>query len=57
MFGLNGKDSKKIQVGNDQEKAQSERDSHSNNRGGKKLNQKSGSYTMKTYRKPIVNHT
>ena len=28
---------KKVQVGNDQEKAQSEKDSHKN-RGGKKLN-------------------
>ena len=26
----------KVQVGNDQEKAQSEKDSHSKNRGGKK---------------------
>ena len=43
---------KKVQVGKDQEKAQSEKDSHSKNRGGKKLNQQSGTYTMKTYRKP-----
>ena len=43
---------KKLHVGNDQEKAQSEKDSHSKNRGGKKLNQQSGTYTMKTYRKP-----
>ena len=28
----------KVQVGNDQEKAQSERNSHSKDRGGKKLN-------------------
>ena len=28
--------SKKVQVGKDQEKAQSEKDSHSKNRGGKK---------------------
>ena len=28
----------KVQVGNDQEKAQSEKDSHSKNRGGKKPN-------------------
>ena len=28
----------KVQVGNDQEKVRSERDSHSKNRGGKKLN-------------------
>ena len=36
---------KKVQVSKDQEKAQSERDSHSKNRGGKKP--KSGTYTMK----------
>ena len=35
--GLLG-DIKKVQVGKDQEKAQSERDSHSKNRGGKKPN-------------------
>ena len=29
---------KKVQVGKDQEKAQSERDSHSKNRGGEKTN-------------------
>ena len=29
---------KKVQVGKDQEKAQSEKDSHSKNRGGKKQN-------------------
>ena len=44
--------SKKVQVGKDQEKAQSEKDSHSKNRGGKKLNSQSGTYTMKTYSKP-----
>ena len=38
---------KKVQVGKDQEKAQSEKDSHSKNRGGKKTNQQSGTYTMK----------
>ena len=43
---------KKLQVGKDQEKAQSEKDSHSKNRGGKKPNQQSGTYTMKTFRKP-----
>ena len=37
----------KVQVGKDQEKAQSERDSHSKNRGGKKPNYQSGTYTMK----------
>ena len=31
-------DNQKVQVGKDQEKAQSERDSHSKNRGGKKPN-------------------
>ena len=31
-------DTKKVQVGKDQEKAQSEKDSHSKNRGGKKPN-------------------
>ena len=41
---------KKKQIGKDQEKAQSEKDSHSKNRGGKKLNQKLGTYTKKTYR-------
>ena len=38
---------KKVQVGKDQEKAQSERDSHSKNRDGKKTNLQSGTYTMK----------
>ena len=33
-----GKILKKVQVGKDQEKAQSEKDSHSKNRGGKKPN-------------------
>ena len=33
-----GKKQKKVQVGKDQEKAQSERDSHSKTRGGKKPN-------------------
>ena len=42
----------KVQEGKDQEKAQSEKDSHSKNRGGKKPNQQSGTYTMKTFRKP-----
>ena len=42
----------KGKVGKVQEKVQSERDSHSNNRGGKKLNQQSGTDTMKTYSKP-----
>ena len=32
------KTNKKVQVGKDQEKAQSEKDSHSKNRGGKKPN-------------------
>ena len=38
---------KKVQVGKDQEMAQSEKDSHSKNRGGKTPNQQSGTYTMK----------
>ena len=38
---------KKVQVGNDQEKAQSEKDSNSKNRSGIKLNQQSGIYTIK----------
>ena len=45
-FGANY-NGKKVQVGKDQEKAQSEKDSHSKNRGGKKPNQQSGTYTMK----------
>ena len=44
--------SKKVQVVKDQEKAQSEKDSHSKTRGGKTLNQQSDAYTTKTYRKP-----
>ena len=43
--------SKKGRVGKDQEKAQSEKDSHSKNQGGKKPNYQSGTYTMKTFRK------
>ena len=39
-------------VGKDQEKAQSEKDSHSKNRSGKKPNKQSGTYTMNTFRKP-----
>ena len=46
-FGLVHFRGKKVQVGKDQEKAQSEKDSHSKNRGGKKPNQQSGTYTMK----------
>ena len=50
--------SKHVQVGKDQEKALSEKDRcllvplHSRNRGGKNLNQQSGTctYTMKTYK-------
>ena len=34
-----GQINKKVQVGKDQEKAQSEKDSHSKNRGGKSLDQ------------------
>ena len=35
---LRRKNYQKVQVGKDQEKAQSEKDSHSKNRGGKKPN-------------------
>ena len=41
-----------VKVGSDQEMAQSERNSHSRNRGGKKLNYQSGTYTKKTFCKP-----
>ena len=37
-FSSNYIGTRKVQVGKDQEKAQSEKDSHSKNRGGKKLN-------------------
>ena len=41
---------KKVQVGNDQEKAQSERNSNSKNQGGKNFgNLEIGIYTKKTY--------
>ena len=43
---------KKVQAGKDQEKVQSEKDSHSKNRGRKKPNQQSGTDTKKTFRKP-----
>ena len=51
MKGLGG-GGKKVQVGKDQEKVQSEKDSHSKNRDGKKPNQQSGTDTKKTFRKP-----
>ena len=37
-FGVRWNKDEKVQVGKDQEKAQSEKDSHSKNRGGKKPN-------------------
>ena len=37
-YGYSLEPPEKVQVGKDQEKAQSERDSHSKNRGGKKPN-------------------
>ena len=44
---------KKVQVGKGQEKAQSEKDSHSKNRGGKKKNKLTIKYLYnETYRKP-----
>ena len=52
MIYCNYADAEKVQVGKDQEKAQSEKDSHSKKRGGKKPNQQSGTYTIKTFRKP-----
>ena len=42
----------KVKVGNDQEMAQSERNSHSKNQGVKKTKLKSGTYTKKIYFKP-----
>ena len=42
----------KSKLGNDQEMAQSERNSHSKYRSGKKLNKQLGIYTKKTYSKP-----
>ena len=43
---------KKVQVGKDQEKAQSEKDSHSKNRGGKKNKLTIRYLYHETYRKP-----
>ena len=43
---------KKVQVGKDQEKAQSEKDSHSKNRGGKKKTLTIRYLYHETYRKP-----
>ena len=42
----------KVQIRKDQEKTQSEKDSHSKNRDGKKTKLTIRYYTMKTYRKP-----
>ena len=39
---------RKVQVGRDQEKAHSVKDSNSKNRDGKKLNKQSGTYTIKS---------
>ena len=39
------KKTKRVQVGNDQEKAQPERNPHTQNRGGKKPNWQLGTYT------------
>ena len=44
--------SPKVQVGKDQEKAQSEKDSHSKNRGGKKTKLTIRYLYHETYRKP-----
>ena len=43
---------KKVQVGKDQEKAQSEKDTHSKNRGGKKNKLTIRYLYHETYRKP-----
>ena len=43
---------KKVQVRKDQEKAQSEKDSHSKNRGGKKTKLTIRYLCHETYRKP-----
>ena len=43
---------KEVQVGNDQEKSQSEKDSHSKNRGGKKTKLTIRYLYHETYRKP-----
>ena len=47
-----GGDNKKVQVGKDQEKAQSEKDSHSKNRGGKKTKLTIRYLYHETHRKP-----
>ena len=49
-YGLSELLIKKAQIGKDHEKAQSEKDSHTKNRDGKKLNKQSSIYTTKTYR-------
>ena len=49
---FNFKFAKKVQVGKDQEKAQSEKDSHSKNRGGKKTKLTIRYLYHETYRKP-----
>ena len=46
------KQARKVQVGKDQEKAQSEKDSHSKNRGGKKTKLTIRNLYHETYRKP-----
>ena len=43
---------KKVQVGNNQEMAQSERNTHSINRGWEKTKMTLSTYTRKTYSKP-----
>ena len=46
-YRLGTMSNRKVQVGKDQEKAQSKKDFHSKNRGWKKPNEQSGTYTMK----------
>ena len=51
-FFMRTKNFKKVQVGKDQEKAQSEKDSHSKNRGGEKTKLTIRYLYHETYRKP-----
>ena len=48
MTPVKDRETKKVQVGKDQEKVRSETDSNSKNRGGKKTNQQLGTDTKKT---------
>ena len=52
QFHTHSAKEKKVQVGKDQEKAQSEKDFHSKNRGGKKTKLTVRYLYHETYRKP-----